>query len=76
MSGVTGCSGTPLPLLSFAEVPIKRRKTRKKERKGEKGKGRKARQHVALLVNKRNYSGCIGAIITYISSIFKRATPH
>ena len=37
MSGVTGCSGTPLPLLSSAEVSIKRRKTRKKKKKRGKG---------------------------------------
>ena len=33
MSGVTRCSGTPLPLPSFAEVLIKMRKMRKKEKK-------------------------------------------
>ena len=37
MSGVTRCSGTPLPLPSFAEVLIKMRKMRKKgEKKNEK----------------------------------------
>ena len=69
MSGVTGCSGTPLLLLSFAEVLIKRRKTWKKEKKKQRKKGRKARQHVALLVNKRNYSGCVGASGNLSSSI-------
>ena len=68
MSGVTGCSGTPLPLLSFPEVPIK---GGKREKKGEKmkKKGRKARQHVALLVNKLNYCVCVGVSGNLSSSI-------
>ena len=43
MSGVTGGSGTALPLLSFAQVPIRRRKTRKKEKNERREKSRSAR---------------------------------
>ena len=40
-------------------------------KKGEKTKkkGRNAHQHMALLVNKHNYSGCVGASGSLSSSI-------